>query len=158
MPIYWYRDSSDLEDELTTFGCPRVSSRNSPARDHFLQETEEQQPGSEAWRCRPSASGGRAGRWDSTLPRVGVERYPPLLSSGKPQASLQAGGSIHLCPRKQAASSCQRLGPLGMGLGSWNPQSSLEGCDQGAIEDMSQEIGTANLQTIGIFFFKLCIS
>ncbi|KAL0626933.1 putative uncharacterized protein CCDC28A-AS1 [Plecturocebus cupreus] len=33
------------------------------------------------------------------------------------------------------------------------PQATVEGCDQGTVEDLLQEIGAANILTIGIFLY-----
>lgn len=120
---------------------------------HFLQETEESQPCSRSW-FYPSASWEGTGQHASALPkrRWDVPASLVLRKTG----GITPDRRPHLHPRRHSSGwpaaqahfgrACKEIpGPR------WK-------VDQGAIADLLQKIGAANLQTILIFSFTLCIS
>lgn len=120
---------------------------------HFLQETEESQPCSGSW-YYPSASWGGTGQHTSALPsRHWDVPASPVLRKTR---GIIPNRWPHLRPRRRSSG-----WPAHSHFG-WACKAEIPGprwkVDQGAIADLLQKIGAANLQTIGTFSFTLCIS
>lgn len=134
-------------NQLAILGCPKEPSRG--VLVPFLQEREEPWPYFEAW-CPLSA-------------KRGSSCY--LRSYKEPEPGLRC--SSLSCPQEDQRHRSGQTGPPAPGqrpgdprpprMNPWrrNPKPQSEGCDQGAIEDLLQKIGAANLLTIEVFFYSM---